>query len=115
MLSARLADLGCIGSEAPARRSPAGKSGAAKFSQARRRLGATPPKTTPRRPDMKTVPTQVHPLERDPGSNLARRIGTQLAAVLLAMVVVPSALQAVDKHAEPTPPLKRSAVPGPRV
>lgn len=64
---------------------------------------------------MKTVPTQVHPHERDPGNGLARRIGTQLAAVLLAMVVVPSAFQAVDTHAEPTPPLKRGAVPGLRV
>ena len=61
---------------------------------------------------MKTMHSQVRPHENEPGSGLARRIGSQFAALLLAMMVMPSAFQANDTHSKPSPSLKPSAAPG---
>jgi hypothetical protein len=62
---------------------------------------------------MKTIHSQAHPHGHGPG-NLARGLGRQVAAVLLAVLVTPAAFHASDAHSEPPPPVKRSAAPGPR-
>ncbi len=61
---------------------------------------------------MKTTHTQVHPHENEPGSGLVRRIGAQVAALLIAVLAVPSAFHAGDTHPEPAQLLKRSVAPG---
>ncbi len=60
---------------------------------------------------MKTFrsPTPSHP--HGAGNRLARGIGTQVAAVLLALLVTPSAFAFHDTHAELAPPVARDATP----
>ena len=60
---------------------------------------------------MKTVRSHTPSREHGPTSGLAGRIGTQLAAVLLAILVTPTTLPTRDAHDDATPAPDRSAAP----
>jgi len=52
---------------------------------------------------MKTIFSLTRSHEHDPSSRLAGRIGTQIAAVLLAVLVTPSTLPTREPHAHAAP------------
>lgn len=58
---------------------------------------------------MKTVRSLIPPHGHGLGSRLAGRIGTQVAAVLLAVLVTPSTLPVRDTHSYASPALDPGA------